>query len=78
MQNRRLTFDYTAVIISIDEGAADRRLSSGFAYRSKPLRWDLGGLLLFICLLEEADNADDQNADLNQIRISNHRAAPLS
>ena len=39
--------------------------------------FEAGRLLLFMSLYEKADNANDQNTDLNQIRVCNHCQPPF-
>ena len=61
------------------KGAAGRRFTLYLA--NEVIAATLRGsrrLLLFIGLDKQADDANDQNANLNEIGISNHRAAPLS
>ena len=76
---RMLTTGGKADIMKYRPGAAGIRLAP-VSYNEYPLVWLAGRLLLFavMYLQEQAANANDQNANLNQIGICHHWAAPLS
>ena len=53
-------------------------LSANYLKRSNRLGWSLGRLLLFVYLDEQAANTDNENTNLNQVRICNHHGQPSS
>lgn len=59
-----------------NKGATGRRLAPYWITEVTAGR-EAGRLLLFISLYEKADNANDQNTDLNQIRVCNHCQPPF-
>ena len=58
-----------------NKGATGRRLAPYWITEVTAGR-EAGRLLLFMSLYEKADNANDQNTDLNQIRVCNHCQPP--
>ena len=65
------------VILKIKRGAAGRR-EPLVSYREVTVKWaNLGRLLLFIYLENQRNDADDQNAELKQVGISDHDITPL-
>ena len=59
-----------------NKGATGRRLAPYWITEVTAGR-EAGRLLLFMSLYEKADNANDQNTDLNQIRVCNHCQPPF-
>ena len=64
------------VILKIKRGAAGRR-EPPFTKRSNRAVGTVGRLLLFIYLENQRNDADDQNAELKQVGISDHAITPL-
>ena len=64
------------IILSIEKGAVGKTVSPLSDYEVTA-GLQARRLLLFISLNNQADNFNDQNADLNQIRICNHCQPPF-
>ena len=74
---RRLTTTTKAVILEIERALP---VDGGPRYYLREVTAELGScgrLLLFICRNKEADNADDYETELEQLRICKHRQPPF-